>query len=886
MSDQAGAIDLTLDANPRILYAAFWEAVRKPYQLISGGPGSGIWRSTDGGETWEELTHKPGLPAGTLGKIGIAASPAQSGRVYAIVEAKDGAVFRSDDYGETWLRCSEDPKLRERPWYFNHITADPQDADCVYIESFLFHRSDDGGKTFQILPTTHADHHDLWIDPNDNKRMIIGHDGGANVSFNRAVTWSTVMNQPTMEFYHVTTDTRQPYRIYGAQQDNTTICTPSRSAFAAIGPSENYVVGGGESGYIAVRPDNPDIVFAGSYGGVISRYDHRTGYQRSINIWPELSPGHAASEVKYRFQWTYPIVLSPHDPNVLYATSQHVHRSTNEGQSWEVISPDLTRNDKSKQEASAGPITFDNTGAEYYDTIFAFAESPVTQGVLWTGADDGLIHVSRDNGQSWTNVTPPASLLPEWALISIIEASPHAAGTAYVAATRYKSDDFKPYLLKTNDYGEHWSLIVSGIPDDVFTRAIREDPNRQGLLYAGTETGLYISFDDGANWTRFEASSSAGPGQVLPVVPIHDLVIKDHDLIVATHGRGFWVLDDIAAIEEASSEIAEKQSHLFRPQPATRWITHHGFGSAGGPGTNYTAIGSTHGSYHVVTDPDGTTRQQFLDAGNNPPDGVYVDYYLESEPEGAVKLTFLDDDGHEIRSYSSELGESANGDKKATLVLAKAGINRFVWDMRYPDAVNVPGAMFRGGGVQGPIAPPGSYQVRLEANGETQTQRFEIRRDPRLDTTDEALQEQFKLQLQIRDKLSETHEAVNRLRSARQQVDGWKARAEAAGKEAVVAEAERMNEAMLKVERELIEARLRASKDPLRFPPRLNAKLVALSGMIANEGSAPTQQSYEVFEELAKRVDQQLEQLPGLLESDVARFNRLIEEAGLPPVGE
>ena len=539
----AGASDLSMDPhNPRVLYASFWETRRTPWSLTSGGPGSGLFKSTDGGDTWTEISRNKGLPRAdnVLGKIGVCASGARPERVFAIVEAEDGAVFRSDDGGETWTRLSEERGLRQRAWYYHHIIADPQDPETVWVLNTETWKSHDGGQTFSGFAIPHGDNHDLWIDPRDPRRMIEGNDGGATVTFNAGETWSSIYNQPTAEFYHVTTDTRTPYRLYAAQQDNTTISVPSRSPLIAITQSEAIEIGGGESGYIAVRPDNPNVIFAGSYLGYLTRYDHTTGQARSIEVWPEDVLGGGARDARYRFQWTFPTLLSPHDPNTLYVTGNHVFRSTDEGTSWEEISPDLTRNDVSKLESSGGPITKDNTGAEFYCTIFSFVESPLERGLFWAGTDDGLVHVSRDNGKTWQNVTPPG--LPEWTLISIIEASPHDAGAAYVAATRYKLDDFAPYAFKTTDYGASWTRITSGIPENVFVRVVREDPTRRGLLYAGTETGVFVSYDDGGTWRPAKGN--------LPTVPIHDLVVKqpEGDLVLATHGRSFWIYDDLGPI--------------------------------------------------------------------------------------------------------------------------------------------------------------------------------------------------------------------------------------------------------------------------------------------------------------------------------------------------
>ncbi|HLG63519.1 MAG TPA: hypothetical protein VKY19_16385 [Ktedonosporobacter sp.] len=884
-SEKAGASDLALDPNnPRILYASFWETIRLPHTLISGGEGSGIFKSTDGGETWKEITRNQGLPKGLLGKIGLAISPVKAGRVWAIVEAEDGAVFRSDDWGETWQRLSEERPLRARAWYYQHIIADTQDADTVWVLNVQAWRSIDGGRTFSEVPVTHADTHALWIDPNNARRMIMGHDGGASISFNGGESWSTPYNQPTTEFYHVTTDNRVPYRVYGAQQDNTTICVPNRSSWAGITQSDWYDIGGGESGYIAVRPDNPNIVYAGNYQGYITRYDHSTRQSRNISVWPELASGWGAGDLKYRFQWTCPIVLSPHDPNILYQTGNYVFRTTNEGQSWQIISPDLTRNDPSKMEASGGPITKDNTGAEYYCTIFAFVESPLKRGLFWAGSDDGLVHVSQDGGETWNNVTPPT--LPEWALISIIEASPHDPATAYVAATCYKQDDFKPYLFKTNDYGQNWTEIVTGIPDNDFTRVIREDPSRRGLLFAGTETGIYVSFDDGSHWQSLRLN--------LPVVPIHDLVIKDSDLIVATHGRSFWVLDDITPLRQISEEIQDRAAFLFSPRPTVRFITNMGFSRAPGAGGKYFRMtGTVMVTMRREQKPNGESFDRCLDAGQNPPDGVIVTYYLKEQPEGEVKLTFLDAQGNEIKSFSSAEPEkpanNKNGakgpEKKEVRVPKNVGANRFIWDMRYPEAAKVDDFMGMDGPIAAPVAAPGQYQVRLTVGGQEYTQPFEIQKDPRIAASVEDLQAQFALRMRIRDKATETHEAINMIRDVRKQIEDWERRTEKQkNHEAIAQSAGALKEKLAAVEGELIQVKAKTRQDTLNHPAKLNAKIVTLSNTVGSADAAPTQQMYEVFEDLSARINAQLKQLQAVIETDLTAFNALLRESEVPPV--
>jgi photosystem II stability/assembly factor-like uncharacterized protein len=900
--DDTGAIDLSMDPNnPRVLYAALWQARRTPWGLTSGGPGSGLYRSTDGGDTWTDISAHPGLPKGIKGRIGVAVSPARPGRVFALVEAeKDGSgLYRSDDGGVTWARISEDREIQGRRWYYMHIFADPQDAETVWALSGRCFRSTDGGVSWSEMPTPHGDNHDLWIDPRNPRRMIEGNDGGACVSFNGGYTWSTIYNQPTAQFYHVAADTRFPYRVYGTQQDNSAICVPSRTNKGGIPINECYTVGHSESGHIQVRPDNPAVVYSGAIGsspgggGALLRYDHGTGQIRIITTWPEFYGGWGAKDLKYRFQWTYPIVISPHDPNTLYVTGNVVFRSRDEGTSWDVISPDLTRDDKSKQEPSGGPITKDTTGAEHYCTIFAFAESPHEQGVFWAGSDDGLIHLSRDNGATWQNVTPPQ--MPEWTTVCTIEVSPHDPATAYVAATRYKLDDTTPYLFKTSDYGSTWQTIVGGIPGHDFTRVIREDPVRRGLLYAGTETGLYLSLDGGESWQRYQGS--------LPVAPVYDLVVKDNDLVAATHGRSFWVLDDLTPLREMSDEVAAQRVHLFPPRPAVRF---RGGGAAKAlPGVNYSGgIGGV--SFVERKKPDGEVERVFLDAGQNPPDGVLVNYYLKDRPDGDLTIEFLDGEGAVIRTFSSKPEEGAEppaeeppGAEEAEVeepdvplqqedrrAPKNAGLNRFVWNMRYPDARKLPGDIPTERSLAGPLAPPGTYQVRLTVDGETRTQPFEIRKDPRVAATREDLDAQFELLMQIRDKLSETHDGVLRLRGLRSQVEGWEARVK--GQEngrAIVEAAKRLKERLTAIEEELVQRKAKGESDRLNYPGRLNVKLVHLTAVVASADWVPPRQTYAVFEHLSAQIDRQLRELSDTVETDVAAFSALIREAGLPAVG-
>ena len=854
VDDKTVAVDLAVDPrNPRILYAAFWQAQRTPWSLESGGPGSGLYKSLDGGESWEKLTGE-GLPKkGVWGRIGVAVSGAKPDRVWAVIEAEDGGVFRSDDAGKTWTRLNEERKLRQRAWYYTHVYADPKNADTVYVLNTAFFRSQDGGKTFTSIPVPHGDNHDLWIAPTDSQRMIGGDDGGAMVSLDGGLTWSRQDNQPTAQMYHLAVDDQFPYRIYGAQQDNSTVSIPSRSAEAGIDATQWYDVGGCESGYVAPRPDG-EVVFAGCYDGYISRWDRRTGQTRNVTVYPDNPMGWGAEGMKYRFQWTFPIVISPHDPGTVYAAGNLLFKSTNDGQSWQAISPDLTRNDPKTLGPSGGPITKDNTSVEYYGTIFALAESRLSKGLLWAGSDDGLVHLSRDGGVSWANVTPKD--LPEWSLVSQVEPSPHDPGTLYLAVNRYKLDDYRPYIYATRDYGKTWRKLVDGIPEGAFVRVVREDPERKGLLYAGTETGVYVSFDSGEHWQSLQLK--------LPVVPVTDLVVKDRDLVASTQGRSFWILDDLSPLRQLYPELAKKPAHLFAPRPAYRFFG----GSVARPGM-----------------------------GPNPPNGAIVYYTLAAAPKEGEEVTieFLDAGGKSIRKFSSQgdpeeepsraEGRGREG-RDASKVPAKPGLNRFAWDLRHPDASRFKGMILWAGGVRGPVVTPGTYQVRLTAGGAAQTQSFELRKDPRLAVSPDDYQRQLDLSLRIRDQLSATHDAVKRIRELREQVKAALERAKlAAPAEQGIADA---GEALLKkitaVEEALYQTKNQSDQDPLNFPIRLNNKLASLAGVVGSADAAPTAQAEAVYADLAGRIDEQLAALKSALETDLAAFNDLVREKKVPAV--
>ncbi|MDR9418823.1 glycosyl hydrolase [Gracilimonas sp.] len=853
--EKTGAVDIEIDPNnPRILYASLWEAYRNPWEMSSGGEGSGLYKSTDGGNNWEYISQRPGLPKGISGKIGVAISPLDSDRVWTIIENENGGVFRSDDAGETWQRTSSDRNLRQRAWYYTHIVAGTKDVDEVYVLNVSFHKSTDGGQSFDRIGTPHGDHHDLWIAPNDPNRMIVADDGGGQVTYNGGESWSSYHKYATAQFYQVITDNQFPYRIYGAQQDNSTVGILSRTAGGGIDERDWAPVAGGESGYIAPDPDDPNVTYGGSYGGYFNKFNDFTNQSNRIDVWPDNPMGAGAEDLKYRFQWTFPIYISPHDSDILYATSQYVHRSDDEGMSWETISGDLTRNDKSKQGESGGPITKDDTSVEYYNTVFTFAESPVEPGVLWTGADDGLIHVSRDNGETWTEVTPDG--MPE-AMASIIDPSPHDPATAYLAATRYKFDDFSAMLYKTSNYGRSWTKITNGIPEGDFTRVIREDPNRQGLLYAGTETGLYVSFNDGNKWQPLQLN--------LPSVPITDLAVhkRDKDLVVATQGRSFWILDDLPVLHQLNNELKSADYHLFKPEKTYLF----GYHSNIGPGET---------------------------VGENPKDGVVVYYNLNEVPEGEVQLQFLEADGSLIRTYSSE--ETLEGqpveesdefyeeehDVPSDVLTTKEGNNLFEWNMRYPGATDIDGRQILwAGSTAGPSAIPGMYEVRLIVEDEVVgSQTFEITKDPRIETTQEDFQAQFDLHQTIIAKLDTTHKTINRIRTVRDQINEVKS--DYAGNTEIQERADAMLQVLSEVESALMQTKAESYQDVLNYPIKLNNKLASLASTVATGDSRPTQQQMEVYLDLAEQVDEQLEKVAPIFEGELPDLIQEIEQRDIP----
>jgi len=884
-SEDAGAADLSLDpSNPRILYATIWQARRNFWSMTSGGPDSGLWRSTNGGDTWTNITGNPGLPDGLKGRMGVAASPARPGRVWATIEAEDCGIYRSDDYGDTWELVSDDRDLQGRPWYYQHIFADTQDADTVWILNYSAWKSIDGGKTFTQVSTPHGDNHDLWIDPANPRRMIEGNDGGACVSFNGGDSWSTIYNQMTSQFYHVATDDRYPYRVLGTQQDNSAISVPSRTNKGAIPWGDCYTVGSSESGYIVVDPRDSDVVISGAIGsspgggGNMLRYDHKTGQVRIITVWPEAYTGWGAKDWKYRFQWTYPIQFSPHDPTVLHATGNIVFRSTDQGSNWEPISPDLTRNDVTKMEASGGPITKDTSAAEIYGTIFSFVESSHEAGVFWAGSDDGLVHLSRDGGANWGRITPEQ--LPEWSMINMIELSPHDPATAYLSATRYKLDDNRPLLYKTEDYGESWSEITSGIPYNDFTRCIRADPDRSGLLYCGTETSAYVSFNDGGSWQPLRAN--------MPVVPIYDLQVKGTDLIAATHGRSFWILDDLEQLRQMTPETTGDPFKLFAPRSTVRSAAPFG-GRKPAPGKSYQLALGSNVTFTESETPEGARELKFLDAGSNPPPGPVFAYFLSDEPaEGEeVVLTVLDNAGDIIRTFSSEKpdDEKKNNGPKERRVPANAGVNRFVWDTRYPPARHVPGDKTTEDRLRGPLAPPGDYSVSITVGGESQTESFEIVKDPRVLATDDDFKAQFDLLIEIRNRLSEVHDSINTIRGLKRQADEWTRRTrDHSAADAVASAASSLKDKLSAIEEELIQTQYRGARDRLNLPTKLNVKLAEITNVVAAADFAPPQQARDVLVDVGARITPHIERLTEVIETDAAEFENLVHELELPAI--
>ena len=830
-NERSGAVDISIDKNnPRIIFASTWNIRRTPYSLESGGEGSGLWKSTDGGETWTNISDNEGLPSGIWGISGVSVSPLNSKKVFALIENKEGGLFRSDDGGSSWEKVNEDRNLRQRAWYYTRVYADTQNENRVYVMNVSFWRSEDGGKSFDRYRTPHGDHHDLWIDPENNKRLIVADDGGAQVSSDDANNWSTYMNQPTAQYYRVATDNSFPYNILVAQQDNSTQRVPHRVNYGGISERDWERSAGGESAHLAAKPDNPDIVYGGSYGGYLTRLDHSTGEVRSVNVWPNNPMGHGAEDMKYRFQWNFPIFFSPHDPNKLYTTSNRFHVTYNEGEKWEVFSPDLTRNENEKLGPSGGLITKDNTAVEYYATIFAACESPYEKDLLWAASDDGLIHLSKDGGKNWEDVTPDNS--PKYLMWNSVEPDPFVKGGLYAAGTLYKTGDFQPYMYKTKDYGKTWKKITNGIPNNHFTRVLRADPNKEKLLYAGTESGMYISFDDGISWNSFQLN--------LPLVPITDLTIKNNNLIAATQGRSLWLIDDLTPLHQLNKEVNNASMKLFKPIDSYRM---------GSPGR-------------------GTSRN----AGKNHHNGVEVFFNIDDkilDDNTSVTLEFLDNEKKIIKKYDNQSDENAldiNGEK-----------NSFVWNMRYDDAKGFDGLIMWAASLRGPIASPGQYYVKLTVNEKSEEQSFNILKDPRSNSTDEDLKEQFDFLLSVRDKVSDIHQTIIDIRSSRSQLIDLKSKISDKYPDMENSISDVISRITL-IEEKLYQTKNRSGQDPLNFPIRLNNKLAHLTSVASVGNFKPTDQMYNVRDELIGLIDKELKMWEDIKENDLVKLNSTILE--------
>ena len=840
---RTGAIDVVLDPdNPRVLYAALWDVRRTPYSLESGGEGSGLYRSDDAGATWVNLATRPGLPKGPWGRIGLARSAATP-YLWALVEAHEGGLFRSADGGDSWEGVSQDAALAIRPWYFSRLAAA---GDTVYALSLQLQRSRDGGRTFAVLPTAHADHHDLWIDPGDPRHLVSGHDGGAAISYDGGASWSTTLNQPTGQFYHATTDRQRPYRVYGAQQDNTTLSCPSRTTGPGIPLAECYSVGGGESGAIAVRPDNPDIVFAGSNGSQLTRYNHATRQHRVITPWPEEVRGTPGRDLTYRFAWSFPVLLSPHDPNTLYVGANVVFRSRNEGQDWDVISPDLTRHDPATLGPSGGIITGDNGHAELYATLSTIAESPLDPLVLWTGSDDGRIHVTRDGGRTWQDRSP--TLLPDSAHIGVVEPSPHDPAVAYVAAHRYQWDDLTPYVLRTDNFGLTWTAVADGVAADDFARVIRADPERPGLLFLGTESGVYYSVTDGAAWHRLQ--------QNLPRVPIYDIALADGDVVVATHGRSFWILDDMTALRHPAFTDETSRAIVAPPRPTARERAR---------GAPPFPANLTHGypsvAVAVVHWQRGAEGVRLVDAGTNPPGGAAITYRLPEALPDSAALTIRDAAGERLHTWT---GPDLPG---------TPGTHRVYWNMRYPGATPLPGAVLRGGTTQGPVAPPGAYDVCLTAGPQTARATLQVEADGGAPTDGAGLASQFAFHRELVATLSRVHETAAVIRAIRDRIPRE-------GREALDPT---LQERLARVETAFVEPRARVALDYLKFPPGLNVKLAALLGALDRGDGPPTSGVRSVYAHLAALANEGIAEVWDVVEAHIRpRWPDLADRA-VPP---
>jgi photosystem II stability/assembly factor-like uncharacterized protein len=844
--ENTGAIDVSFDPhNARVVYAALWQARRQPWNFSSGGPGSGLYRSTDGGVSWKQLTGN-GLPTGILGRIHVSVSPADSKRIYAMIEAEQGGLYRSDDGGEHWQRINDDGRLSQRAWYFSTVLADPKNADTVYAENTGLFRSTDGGKTFELLPARHGDHHGIWIDPTDPDRLMEASDGGASISFDRGRTWSTVYNQPTAQFYHVSVDNRFPYYLYGAQQDNSSIAIASMDDEGAIVQRDWYDASNGEAGFVLADPRDADIVY-GTNENLINRFNKHTMQMQVVSVWPIDASGHAAKDLEHRFNWTSPLAMSPFDADTLYYGMEQLYKTTDDGHTWSAISPDLTRNDKTKQQASGGPITKDITSVEYYDTIFAIAESPLSRGMIWVGTDDGLIQLTRDGGGKWANVTPRA--MPEWSTISMIEPSRHDANTAYVAVDRHKLDDIKPYVFMTSDGGKSWTRIDAGLPEGSFVHVVREDPVKRELLYAATETGVFVSLDTGRHWQSLQLN--------LPRTPVHDLVVKDDDLAIATHGRSFWILDNVTPLREAGNAAAATSAYLFKP-------------AAG---------------YRVYYPDQVDTRPP---SGENPPAGVLIDYYLPAAPTGPVTLDILAADGSVVRHLTSVKPQQAEQPPEwpdqvhpMNTLPAAAGMNRFVWNLRYDDPVQIPDAFYAGLPPRGPIALPGQYTLKLTYEGQSHTAPLTLQLDPRVKGSPAGLQQKFALSMQVYHDQDALHRAVNDIRAFKGGVAAaLKASSSKPANAALTAQGNSLVQRASEIEAVLMQVSIKGSEANLNYPGMLNEQIYSFAGLLDDADTAPNTPEVDTYAGLHAKLQTQLANWADLKKSGISSFCTSARDAG------
>ena len=839
VNSQTGCSDLIMEpGNPSILYAGTWRVQRTPYSLESGGDGGGIWKSIDGGETWKNISANKGLPKGLWGITGITVSPSNTDKLYALIENKDGGLFVSNDAGESWTLQNSENNIRQRAWYYSKVFVDPKNDNLVYVLNVDFLKSTDGGKTFKTINTPHGDHHDLWLDPEEGNRMIIADDGGAQVSFDGGTNFSTCMNQPTGQYYRVSTDNHFPYRILGAQQDNSTVRILSRSAGGEITQNDWQETAGAESGYVIADPLNPDVVYGGNYSGYLSRLDHKTGENRAVSVWPNDPLGGGIDVSKYRFQWNFPVFFSPHNPKKLYAAGNKLFATENEGASWKAISGDLTTDDKTRQRSSGGPITKDNTGVEVYCSIFTATESALEKDVLWTGSDDGLIHISKDGGQTWINVTPPAA--GKWMMWNCVETDPFEKGKAYFVGTKYKSDDFTPYIFKTTDYGKTWVKITNGIAATHFARCMRADKKVKGLLYAGTEYGMYISNDDGGNWKPFQLN--------LPIVPITDITIKENDLIVATQGRSFWVLDDLTIVQQKTAEIINKAMHVFDVNDAYRY--------------------------------EGNQDLQAKNAGINPPNGSVINYYLKNIADSpVVSIEILDQDKKQVKLFA------VNAKEKANKIDVNKGMNQFVWDMQYAAAEKIEGQILWHGTVPGPKAAPGKYFYKIKADKDSAEGSFMIKANPVYKATQQDYEDQMNFLLAIRDKFNAIQKANKNIADLRKQINDFTDKQGKKLPASIKSQADTIIKQLTTIEEALHQTKAKSDQDVLNYPIRLDDKLAGLYKFASSGNTAPAQQGKETFAELSAQTDVQLNKLKQLLEEELPKLNQQIRDKLLPAIG-